>query len=260
MAEPATGDAASAAADLVADGGAAALAALRAAGLAERDPLRLRFLEALARRAAAQQGAARQTLVALLARRLAEARAALAAATAPSASAPRQTAAPAAAGRAALADLAALLHRLQQAAPSGDASPPAPAPGPARAAPAMSAMSAMSAEGAQGTPGAAAPPLPELKALRAFRSSWTRLSVQQRLRQSQARLPGNAGPLNAQALALRTLQTLEGLSPAYLACLVSQLDTLGWLEQASGDALPPPRDVLRSGAGTPRRASRGRAG
>ena len=254
MAEPATGDAASAAADLVADGGAAALAALRAAGLAERDPLRLRFLEALARRAAAQQGAARQTLVALLARRLAEARAALAAATAPSASAPRQTAAPAAAGRAALADLAALLHRLQQAAPSGDAPPPAPAPGPARAAPAMSA------EGAQGTPGAAAPPLPELKALRAFRSSWTRLSVQQRLRQSQARLPGNAGPLNAQALALRTLQTLEGLSPAYLACLVSQLDTLGWLEQASGDALPPPRDVLRSGAGTPRRASRGRAG
>ena len=56
--------------------------------------------------------------------------------------------------------------------------------------------------------------------------------MQRELSRSRAARPGQAGPLNSQALALRTLETLETLAPACLDALVAQLEALRWLEDA----------------------------
>lgn len=82
-------------------------------------------------------------------------------------------------------------------------------------------------------PSAAAP---ELKALRDFRQRWQRLQAEHWLDQSLASAPGNAGPLNSHALAVRTLAQLNALSPGYVAHLLPQLDALRWLEPEAGEA------------------------
>jgi len=46
--------------------------------------------------------------------------------------------------------------------------------------------------------------------------------------------PKNAGPLNQQMLAIRSLTTMRKLSPQYLNRFISYIDTLFWLEQAGG--------------------------
>jgi hypothetical protein len=177
---------------------------LRAQGAARRDPLRWAFVEALARRSQGQTGAAR----ALLDDRLAQALAAFLG------GAP-EPAPPPAAGPA-RHHLGGLLQALQA---------------PAEAAPHVAAATT-TGRSASG-PAASPPAAPyELKALRYFRSSWAQLSVQQRLQQSQARLPAHAGPLNSQALALRALTLMQDISPAYLSHFMAHVDSLLWLDQA----------------------------
>lgn len=73
---------------------------------------------------------------------------------------------------------------------------------------------------------------PELRALKHFRSTWSRLSVHHRLRQSLAQVPKNAGPLNSHHLVHRSLTLMRDLSPEYLDRFVSYVDALLWLEQA----------------------------
>lgn len=114
---------------------------------------------------------------------------------------------------------------------------------------ALAALRALGAPVDRGGVGVAADPAgaaPELKALRDFRQRWQRLQAEHWLDQSLASAPDNAGPQNSHALAVRTLQQLQALSPAYVAALLVQLDALRWLEP---DAAEPPL----SGAG-PRRA------
>jgi hypothetical protein len=82
--------------------------------------------------------------------------------------------------------------------------------------------------------------LPELRAVRQARHTWARLRVDRQLAQSLAALPDNPGPLNSQRLVLRCLQRLQALSPAYLAQLLNQLDTLAWLQQCGPS---PPRET-----------------
>lgn len=77
-----------------------------------------------------------------------------------------------------------------------------------------------------------APPS-ELKTLRQFRSTWSRLSVDQQLSRSLAKVPDNSGPLNSHRLVLRALQQLREISPDYLHRFMAQLEGLIWLEQAS---------------------------
>ena len=171
----------------------AALAEGRARGGAAIDPVGWHAVEALARRAAAHQGAAR----AHIERRVGE-------------------------------RLAALLARCAAAA-----APPAPP----RDSP-LAALRALAvpAPRAAGTPAPAADAaLPELTALRDFRQRWQRLQAEHWLDQSIASAPGNAGPLNSHALAVRTLRQLDALSPGYVVHLLSQLDALRWLEP---DAAP----------------------
>ena len=193
----------------------AELAALRAAGLDQADPVRFAYLQALARRLPAQPARAQ----ALLAERLRQAAAALRAVP-PRPAPPPPPSAPVPAG-----GLGALLAQLAPPASPVAAAASATTPG---------AAVAPSAGRAQPTPAAVAPV--ELKSVRHFRQAWKRLNAEQRLAQSRAALPQNAGPLNSQHLVHKALQQMRQLSPAYFERFVAQVDGLMWLEQALGEA------------------------
>ena len=186
------------------------------------DPVRQRVVEALARRTEALDGLAREHLL----RRVAQLRGELqgelrsevrnevqagrhAVHAAPPASAP---------SGAGLSALSALIDRLGRthAGPAGPAG--ASVPGAARR--------------------VNAPPPRPLKAVSAFKGTWSRLRAEQRLRQALAQVPAKAGPLHSSQVVHRALQALHGLSPAYLDAFMSHVDTLLWLEQASGGTLP----------------------
>ena len=80
---------------------------------------------------------------------------------------------------------------------------------------------------------AASGPAADPKTLQFFKRTWSRLSAEQRLAQSRASLPENAGPLNSQHLVHRSLTLMHELSPEYLERFVAYIDALQWLEQAN---------------------------
>lgn len=175
-----------------------AIAALRARGAQRVDPVRLRHIEALARRTSAQQGEVRRLLDGKLVRLLAACSQAL---DVPLSSAAAATEPPP--SRSALADLLAhLALHTDEPMPSGIA-------------------------------GTDTNARPELKALRCYRSTWSRLSVDQRLTQSLATVPANAGPLNTQRLMHQALTTMRDTAPEYLHRFMSHVEALLWLDQAS---------------------------
>jgi hypothetical protein len=193
----------------------AALEACRASGAAQADPVAFTVIEALARRASAQHGEAREWLMrrvdALLARHAAVPPAA--ASAAPSEPAARRG------GLGALSELIDRLGRLS-ASPGQTLSSPAGSPRQTDA-PRSASLSAM------------APPA-SLRSVTAFKGTWTRLRADQRLREALAQVPAMAGPLNSSHLVNRALQTMRDVSPEYLDAFMSHIDTLLWLEQASG--------------------------
>ena len=71
----------------------------------------------------------------------------------------------------------------------------------------------------------------ELKALRQVRAKQHSQRKRQRIEQAIHQTPSDAGPLNSHRLVSRALETLRDLSPAYLDHLVTQVDTLMWLEK-----------------------------
>ncbi len=83
----------------------------------------------------------------------------------------------------------------------------------------------------------AAPP-GQLKAVRDHSGTWARLRVDQRLTQSQAQVPSNAGPLNTQRLLHQALQLMREVSPAYLQHFMAHVDTLLALEAPAGPSKP----------------------
>lgn len=80
------------------------------------------------------------------------------------------------------------------------------------------------------------PPAGELKTVRDHRGTWVKLGVQQRLTQTLAQVPDNAGPLNTQRLMHQALQLMGETSPAYLQHFMAHVDALLALDQLS----PPP--------------------
>jgi hypothetical protein len=168
----------------------------------ERDRVRERYAQALARRASAHVGAARRVLDAKLAAlldhpvRSPDDEASDAGARAP---------------RGPLADLVA--HAARQK-PS-------------------SVLGAQAKANSTSTDKPAAAPAPEAKTLQFFKRTWSRLSADQRLAQSRATLPDNAGPLNSHHLVHRSLTLMRELSPEYLEHFVAYVDALQWLEQSN---------------------------
>ena len=189
------------------------------------------FIHALARHAEARRGPVRAQLHARLAALIAahdaaRTQAPVAPATPPSPPAPTQ----------ARAALAALAH---QAGPAGDpASLPADADRPSPTDEALASL---------GGP-------PDLKAMGYFRSTWSRLSAERRLTQSLARVPDQAGPLNAQHLVHQTLAAMHALSPGYLKHFLDYADTLMWLERAQSQQHD--ETASRSKTGKPAKGAR----
>jgi hypothetical protein len=202
----------------------AAVAACRTDGGAERDPVRFRVIEALARRAVAQQGLARQVLsqrVEQLVRQLMQ----------QDVQPPEAGGVGPAAPSAGLLELGALVDRLGRT------------PGSASAAVATPAR-----QGGAAVASRLRPAPPPLKAVASHPATWQRLRAQQRVRQALAQVPAKAGPLNSSHVVHRALATLHGLSPAYLDAFMAHVDTLLWLEQASGAADPSARPAPRAAA------------
>ena len=182
-----------------------AIEALRARGAQQVDPVRFRFIESLAERAAQHEGAARRVLDERLAQLLSAHELKLDQATRPQGDV-RPTANTDAMPRSALADLVADL--------GGRATPVAPA-----------------------MPNAKTPAIDstvELETLPFFRRTWSRLSADQRLAQSLAALPENAGPLNSHHLVHRSLMLMRELSPGYFDRFVAHVDALLSLQQRKG--------------------------
>jgi len=191
-----------------------ALAAARARDAQARDPVRFHLAEALARRACAHAGEARRVLdmrVEAIVQALIDA---------PEPTAQARPSAPRA-GRGALAALVAHVarHRGAASAPASPASPKA----------ATGAAPARPGAPPAAVTGAAA----DSSTVQFFKRTWSRLSADQRLAQSRASLPENAGPLNSQHLVHRSLVLMRELSPEYLEHFVGYIDALQWLEQAN---------------------------
>ena len=187
----------------------ARLAALRESGANRSAPVRLAYLEALARRAAEQPEPIRQLLTAKIVREaddLAARNSLPAAVQAEPADTPAKSP---------LADLLAYIGEHAVAAPR--ASQPTTAARPVRSA----------------TPETRTTQAPELKSVAYFRNTWSKLSIEQQLTQTLAQAPENAGPMNSQHLVLRSLKLMRDHAPNYLEGFMSYVDTLIWLEQAS---------------------------
>lgn len=205
----------------------AALDGWRDIGADRADPVRFRFIEALARRASGYDGEARRLLEARLAGLVADYGEVLARAAneTPSPETPPQTAS-------ALAGLAALrehLGRHEHPAVAGPTPHAAPAP-------------------AASTPLRAQPAEPALADY--FRDTWARVSVDRQLRQSQAGVPENAGPLNTNHLVHRSLSLMREVSPGYLEQFLSYVDALSWLEGMHAISLVPDRKARAKPAKT----------
>jgi hypothetical protein len=209
----------------------ATLDAWRERGDHRLDPVRFRFIEALARRAATRHGEARRILDDKLQQLLAAYDGDLEKtrdAPAPPAKSKRDDSPDA-------SQLKGLLdHIAQHAAPEGEV----PSAG-------------------EAVPDLLAAPR-ELKTLGYFRSTWSRLSADRRLTQSLAAVPENAGPLNSHQLVHRALTLMRELSPEYLHRFMSHVDALLWLDRANASSASPAAEAPR--AEGRKKSARGKAG
>ncbi|AMR80638.1 DUF2894 domain-containing protein [Cupriavidus nantongensis] len=197
----------------------AQLHAWQASGADRADPVRFRLMQALAARAAAHGGAARQLLEARL-QELVAAYAAIVPDSADSAdsadNAGETTCRPA--PTPAVSALGALVHDLAARAKpalapaSNDARARSPAPAQAVDTPLVDTLADY------------------------FRETWARVSVEQQFRQSLERVPENAGPLNTDHLVHRALSLMRETSPEYLRHFLSYVEGMAWLEQLSAAA------------------------
>ena len=174
----------------------ATLDAWRAGGADRVNATRLRFIEALARRAEDYEGDVRQVLDARLAALMTEYAGELerAEAEAGAGAAPSDKPTPTVSRRGGpLAELADLLaSRAPQAAADETSTE-------------------------RGTPRARLHDRsPDLPMLDFFRETWSKFSTEKQLRQSLEKVPENAGPLNSSHLVHRSLSLMRELSPGYL--------------------------------------------
>lgn len=91
------------------------------------------------------------------------------------------------------------------------------------------------------------PPSAELKAVRDHRGTWVQLGLQQRLTQTRAQVPDNAGPLNTQRLMHQALSLMGEASPAYLQHFMAHVEALLALDALNAPAAEPRKDRPRAG-------------
>lgn len=214
------------------------IARLRTAGAARFDPVRWRYVEALAGRAVAQQGRAKfmlearlmQTLTAMadsldLARRDAAEFVAQSAARYPHAAGDLQRCLDAGDFR----ELRRLVATLKNGEAGASLSALVRQFEPAAAGHADARM--MESAGSR----------PELKAIRKFRNTWSKLSVDKQVTQALEQAPKNAGPINSHMLMLRSLTLMRDISPDYLNRFMSYADALLCLDEGENARLGSPK-------------------
>lgn len=74
-----------------------------------------------------------------------------------------------------------------------------------------------------------------LKSTVLMRDTFSRLAAERRVAQALDEAPTESGPLNPQKLAIQSLAAMRDDSPNYLNRYVSYMETLLWLQQASGE-------------------------
>lgn len=72
----------------------------------------------------------------------------------------------------------------------------------------------------------------ELRSARMYRESQEKLNAEKIIRMAIKSGPDNPGPINPHMLAIRSLSSMQKLSPSYLQRYLSYIDTVFWLEQA----------------------------
>ncbi|PHP86514.1 hypothetical protein CFB52_018295 [Burkholderia sp. AU18528] len=93
-----------------------------------------------------------------------------------------------------------------------------------------------------------------------FRATWSKVRTEQQYRQSLDQVPRNAGPLNSNSLVHRSLATMRELSPDYLQQFLSYVDALAWLEDLAGGGAQPEKEAPRAKAAKPaKKATRAKA-
>jgi hypothetical protein len=203
--------------------------ALRTRGAEGFDPVRFRFIEALARRTVVQPETVKRGLESKLAKLLSDYGERFEQARQRAGAAP----VPAVAddpGQSQRGPLAALLDQLAQHASAAPAGGSVTGPRPLIESPG------------------------ELKSMTYFRSTWSQLSVDQQLAQALAQVPDNAGPMNSHLLALQSLKLMNDVAPDYLKRFMSYLDALFWLDQADSTRNPG-RNAAPAGDGEKKRKS-----
>ena len=95
------------------------------------------------------------------------------------------------------------------------------------------------ADGSNGSRGLAHTGLRDLISAIRFRETWARISAETEVDEAIHRAPENAGPLNAHNLVLRTLNLMRDLSPDYLRRFLNHTESLMWLDQANGQLKRP---------------------
>jgi hypothetical protein len=78
-------------------------------------------------------------------------------------------------------------------------------------------------------------PRSELKTIRNFRNTWAKLSIDKQMAQALEQTPKNAGPINSHMLVLRSLALIRDISPDYLNRFMLYTDTLLRLDQGENE-------------------------
>jgi hypothetical protein len=204
------------------------IASLRAAGAERFDPVRLHYLDVLAKRASEHQGSVRRMLDARLAQALAEFKERLDLARSDAKEAVDR-------GVGQYPQAAKELQRLFAAGDFKEVR---------RLIASLEAREQCASLGAlvrelehHASEHAAAPleiasgPRSELKVIRKFRKTWAKLSVDKQVAQALEQAPKNAGPINSHMLVLRSLALMREISPDYLNRFISYTDALLCLDQ-----------------------------
>jgi hypothetical protein len=206
----------------------AMIASLREAGAGRFDPVRLRYIEALARRAITHRGNVKRSLDTKLAHALAafKERFDLARSDVQETVVQSVRQFPHAAGDLQQRFDAGDFRQLRQSIATLEAGEECTSLGAL-----VRQLEQYSQDNADARPVGNAGSRPELKAIRNFRSTWSKLSVDKQVAQALEQAPKNAGPINSHMLVLRSLALMRDISPDYLNRFMSYADTLLSLDQ-----------------------------
>ena len=208
------------------------IAALRQGGAQGVDPVRLRYLEVLARRAQGQNGRLRAALEQSLQAALDDAAGALERARSEAAAALAQAvqAYPQAAAELQHHFQAAEFAALRQAIVRLQSRRTSSALG--ALVRDLGAQAFAPADGAGPRPAESQPGAPsDLKSVHNFRNTWSKLSADKQVNQALEQAPRNAGPINSHMLVLRSLALMREVSPDYLSRFVAYADALQCLDR-----------------------------